>query len=50
MIRGAVVAAAAALLLAGCARAASLEPTETFREAFDAARGHRRMLALVSPS
>lgn len=40
-----------ALLLVGCARSsAKLEPLSLYGASFDAARGHRRLLALVSPS
>jgi hypothetical protein len=48
--RRAAALVATALGLAGCARAPSLEPTAALSAAFDAARGQRRILALVSPS
>jgi hypothetical protein len=51
------VAAVAAATVAGCARtttrdpaAASLEPLAGLDAAFAGARGHRRVLALVSPN
>jgi hypothetical protein len=40
-----------ALLLVGCARSTTkLESLGLFGATFDAARGHRRILALVSPT
>jgi hypothetical protein len=50
-VRAAVAAALLATASAGCARGgARLEPMELFADSFVAARGQRRLLALVSPS